>query len=166
MFSHFGLRRRVRWTFTVPLFLTAVLYLQGCDGGLAPPELKPFGSISGIITYSGSWPPADSLDDLRFIAMRFIPADTADFLQLNKMEISSSLDLFVDTDSFLIENVIPGGFFYSGVAQKFSIDLLAWRPVGLVEENGGIFEVEPASRTVVSIHVDFDHLPPFPPESQ
>ena len=151
----------LRFSFVASLiWMTAI---SGCDGGLAPPDVKPVGSISGSISYSGAWPSADSLQDLRFVAMRFVPVDTSDFLQLNQMEISPTLQFNVVSDSFLIQDVIPGPFFYSGVAQQFAEDLLAWRPVGLVNENGGLFEVTPGTRTHVTVHVDFSTLPPFPP---
>jgi hypothetical protein len=150
---------------TVLLLIVPLLEIA-CDDGLAPPVTVPVGTISGEITYTGSWPPADSLVDLRFVAMRFVPVDTSDFLQLNLMEFSETLQMNVVADSFKIEGVVPGTFFYSGVAQHFSTEILAWRPVGLVDSNGGIFEVQPGKQAEVTVHVDFGNLPHFPPDTE
>ena len=149
----------------IPGFLAAVLtlLLSACDQGFSPPEEKSPGTIAGVISYTGRWPAPDSLHDLRFVAMRFVPADTADFLQLNKMAISNTLAFDVSADSFRIENVSPGPFFYSGVAQQFSSNLLAWRPIGLYDKNEGVFEVKSAETVNLEIFVDFGNLPQFPP---
>jgi len=154
---------RLRWL--LPLLIIPA-FLFGCDHGLAPPEVPPFGAIRGVITYTGhpdAWPPQNQVRDLRFVAMRFVPQDTADFLQLNRMAISNPLAYGVPQDTFLIEQVEAGLFLYSGVAQQFAPDILSWRPVGLVEEADGVFEVHPGTTTEVSVKVDFNHPPPFPP---
>lgn len=152
--------------------LTGVLALVlassvlGCDGGLAPPTEEQTGVIEGRITYAGApdaWDLAGTIQDLRFVAMRFLPQDTSDFLQLNRMAISDGLARDVAVDSFVIPDVEPGVFVYSGVAQQFDRDLLAWRPVGLYEANDGLFEVAPGETTRVEVTVDFANPPPFPP---
>lgn len=138
----------------------------GCDGGLAPPDDQTPGAIRGVVTYSppDAWPPPDSLVDLRFVAMRFVPRDTADFLNLNALVFTPQrLALNVARDSFVIGGVAPGRFLYSGVAQRFSPDLLDWRPVGLYRANDGVFEVAPGETTFVAVTVDFRTPPPFPP---
>ncbi len=137
--------------------------LAACDHGLAPPEPEVPGSIRGIVRYSGEWPPRSEVHDLRFVAMRFVPRDTADFLQLNLMAISGGLDYGVDADTFVIDDVAPGLFVYSGVAWQFTPNILSWKPVGLVEADGGLFAVESDRTTQVEVDVDFRNLPPFPP---
>ncbi len=145
-------------------FLFCALLAAGCDHGLAPPDDPPFGAILSVISYEGTWPSADSLQDLRFVAMRFVPRDTADFLQLNRLVFSkNSLDLYVERDTVLIEQAPVGVFVYSGVAQNYSSNLFAWRPVGIYEEGDGIFQVRSGDTTRLSIHVNFAKLPPFPP---
>ena len=145
--------------------LLALLLLAGCDHGLTPPEEPPFGAIRGVIVYADpdAWPPRSEVRDLRFVAMRFVPQDTADFLQLNRMEISETLAYGVARDTIRIDNVAVGFFPYTGVAQQVTPDILAWRPVGLLDGNGGFFEVRPGETTEVSVTVDFDNPPPFPP---
>jgi hypothetical protein len=137
-----------------------------CDDGLVVPEEELAGAISGSITYMNvsAWPPDSTIFDIRFVAMRFVPVDTADFLQLNRMEISSSLRRRVATDTFFIEDVTPGTFPYSGVAYQFSEDIFDWRPVGVYSENDGIFTVSNGETAYVEVIVDFENPPVFPPE--
>lgn len=152
---------------TLPRLLVSLslfgMLLTGCDQGLEPPPLPDMGTIAVDITYTGPWPTADSLVDLRFVAMRFIPRDTSDFLQLNRMAVSPGLNRPAEAESLVLPNIEVGFFFYSGVAQRFDENLLSWRPVGLYEANNGLFEVMPGETTFVSVAVDFNNLPPFPP---
>ncbi len=113
--------------------------------------------------YTDSWPSEAELEDLRFIAMRFVPQDTTDFFRLNEMAISQGLPTGVDRHEFRLENVQAGTYFYSGVAQKYGPELLDWRPVGLVESDGGVFTVPRGGTVTVSVVVDFDNPPLFPP---
>jgi hypothetical protein len=143
----------------------ATLLASGCDHGFAPPDVAPPGRIVGTVSYTGSWPPADSMRDLRFVAMRFMPQDTVDFLRLNEMAISAGLRRNVESDTFSIAGVDPGAFVYAGIAHQFDANLLSWRPLGLVEDDGGIFFVESGADTPVHVDVDFSRLPVFPPPS-
>lgn len=152
--------------FPVVTVTLAVLWLIGCDHGLQPPAEPATGVIHARITYEGgeeSWPSPDSVRDIRFVAMRFVPRDTADFLQLNRLVFSDGLDREVDAQDIAIPEVETGLFLYSGVAQQFSPDLFDWRPVGLVTENDGVFVVSEDETTTVEVLVNFDNPPPFPP---
>lgn len=141
---------------------TLLLFLIGCDHGLAPPPTPPYGVIQGTVFYRGDWPPPDSLYDIRFIAFRFIPEDTTDFFRLNEMVISHRLRTHVTTDTFSLQQVAPGTFPYAGVAYKWGAGLLDWRPVGQVEAP---FTVHAGETTKVTVYANFDHPPPFPPRS-
>lgn len=147
----------------VLLLLPVLLLSQGCDHGLEPPEAAPFGAIQGSITYTqgtSNWPSGDSLRDLRFFALPFIPQDTLDlFRDLNQLVFSDRLAYRVASQTFFIDSVEARIYIYSGVAQQFSRNLLDWRPVGLAPP----FQVRPGEVTEVSIDVDFTNLPPFPP---
>ena len=143
--------------------LVISLLVSGCDHGLAPPDIPPTGSIIGQVRYTGEWPGENDVRDLRFVAMRFVPTDTADFLQLNRMAISPRLAYGVASDSFSLMDIETGTFFYSGVAQQFSENILSWKPIGLYAEQGGIFQVKSGETTRISIQVDFRNPPPFPP---
>ncbi len=96
--------------------------------------------------------------------MRFVPQDTSDFLQLNRMVISDTLARFVSEDSFFISNVGAGVYVYSGVAENFGSGILDWRPIGLFSENEGTFVVRGSETTDISVYVDLSNRPPFPPE--
>jgi hypothetical protein len=146
------------------LLAVIALFPLGCDHGLEPPGDIPAGAIAGSITYIGTWPPREQVRDLRFVAMRFVPQDTLDFLQLNRMAISNGLRYGVQSDTFTIRNVEPGAFLYSGVAQQVTSDLLSWRPVGLLDGDGGLYTVESGETTTVSLTVDFANPPLFPPQ--
>lgn len=146
------------------LFALLVLAGPGCDAGLEPPEDAGTGTISGTITYVGGWPPAAELEDLRFIAMQFVPQDTTDFFRLNEMVISEQLPSNVTSHAFSVSTAPAGTYYYSGVAQKYGPDLLDWRPVGLVESNGGVFRVPRGGTVFVEVEVDFSNPPLFPPQ--
>jgi hypothetical protein len=148
----------------LPLLLLAV----ACDHGFAPPEAPQLGAISvdiSYLDYENAWPAPDSLFDLRFVAMPFIPQDTSDILQLNLLVISDRLELRQKRqgDMITVTEVKSGTYVYSGVAEQFDRDVFSWRPVGLYEEDGGVFTVQPGETTSVAVTVDFKNRPPFPP---
>jgi hypothetical protein len=151
-----------RLFFAIPVALS-LLFAAACDHGFAPPDEPPSGVIRALISYEGVWPSESDVHDLRFVAMRFVPRDTADFLQLNRMAISDRLPYGVQMDTVTVRDVETGAFLYSGIAQQFEADLLAWRPVGLYVENEGVFFVTAGDTTSIALTVDFDHPPPFPP---
>lgn len=150
-----------RTPFPPALGLAALTALAGCDGGLAPPVDRGPGTIVAVVRYAGPWPRADSLVDLRFVAMPFTPRDTTDFLRLNELAVSPArLDANVAADTVVVPDVTPGTYVYAGVAQRYAASLFAWRPVGLVD---GAFAVRSGETTRVALDVDFARLPPFPP---
>ncbi len=143
--------------------LALLLTFTGCDHGLEPPDAPPLGAIQGTITYlqgTSNWPPPDSLRDLRFFALPFVPQDTLDlFRDLNQLVFSDRLNYRVADQRFFVDSVQAQQYIYSGVAQQFSRNLLDWRPVGLAP----VFTVRPGEITELSIVVDFENLPVFPP---
>jgi hypothetical protein len=146
------------------LIILPVVLIAACDHGLQPPADAGIGSIQGSIIYIGEWPPETELNDLRFVAMRFVPTDTADFFRLNEMEISAGLVTNVESGVFAINSAQVGTYFYSGIAQQFEDNLFSWRPVGLYTANGGIFSVSRGETVTISIVVDFQDIPIFPPQ--
>lgn len=162
VFSPPSFRSSMR-SFLMPLAgLCAVL---GCDHGLVPPDRDAVGDLYGTVTYTGTWPGPDSLFDLRFVGMRFVPRDTSDFLQLNRMVISPGLKRNVGQDTFLIEGIDVGVLVYNGIAEKFGPGILDWRPAALFTEGDGTIEIEQGRRTEIALHVDFAVRPPFPPSA-
>ena len=150
---------------TIPtiLFLFLIGSGLGCDSGLAPPGEVSRGAIRGSIIYSGEWASPDSVRELRFVGMRFVPQDTSDFLQLNRMAISDTLARFVSQDSFFLSDVEEGPYVYSGVAENFGRGIIDWRPIGLYEDNEGVFIVRGNETTEIIIEVNLSARPPFPP---
>lgn len=123
-------------------------------------EPDPAGVITGIVTYSGEWPPADSLEDLRFVPLKFIPQTPEDIISdFNNLVFSDRLDFYEERDTFKVEKVPNGRYIYNAVAQQFG-GITEWRPVGVYEENGGIIIIQDDTVSI-TIHVDFDNLPPF-----
>ncbi|HEX7072243.1 MAG TPA: hypothetical protein VF190_15630 [Rhodothermales bacterium] len=137
--------------------------VAACDGGLAPPEDQRTGTIEAGIRYVGTWPPADSVRDIRFVAMRFVPRDTSDFLELNRLAISDRLSYGVNEETVRVSDIRPGVFVYSGIAVNYAPSIFAWRPVAVYEENDGVFEVAPSETVRIQIEVDFSAPPEFPP---
>ncbi len=146
------------------LWLAGAMLLASCDHGLTPPDTPPSGTLRAVITYTGAWPPSEALQDLRFVAMTFVPRDTADILDLRRIVFSPTpLAFNVSSDTVVLSDVKTGTYVYSGVAQRYSQSFVDWRPVGLVEANGGVFHVRAGETTNVSVDVDFAHPPLFPP---
>ena len=86
--------------------------LLGCDEGLGP-EPTPTGSFAGLLTYS-HWPPADSLKDLRLVAVRTYPPANivADALSGNAFVYppigdTSLVPFFVDSLRYIV--TLPTG---------------------------------------------------------
>lgn len=146
--------------------LMAAVLLSGCDHGLTPPPEPERGFIRAVIEYEGgasAWPPRDSLRDLRFVAMRFVPRDTTDLLNLNQLVFSDRLEYNVGEQDLTLSGIEAGPFLYAGVAQQFGTGTFEWRPVGIVTENDGLFVVAANETTNVHVSVDFYDPPPFPP---
>lgn len=146
------------------LLLSALFLLASCEGGLEPPteEPNPTGVITGIVTYSGEWPPADSLERLVFVPLKSEPQTAQDiFADIENLVFSQELNYFVERDTFTVEDVPNGVYVYNAVAQQYGPNLFAdWRPVGLYEENDGVIIVQ-GDTTSITVHVDFNNLPPF-----
>lgn len=147
-------------------FLSALLFfLSGCLESLAPePEdPNPTGTIYGRVTYKGDWPPASQLNDIRFVAMRFVPQRVDDIfsaLLTGELVSSAGLRRNVDVDTFSIKDVPNGRYVYNGVARQFG-GLIDWDALGVLN---GVINIQ-GNEVFVDIQVDFDNLPPFPPEN-
>jgi len=152
--------------YILPVFsISAMLLFVQCDKGLEPPDidLKPPGAIKGTVTYSGTWPSQDSLQDLRFVPLQFKPQTENDIISnFGKLKFSNRLQYFVSSDSFFVSDVENDIYIYNIIAQNRGL-ITDWVPVGVYSDNDGLIQVE-GDTTTIHIHVDFDNLPPFPPE--
>ena len=154
-----GIRRlHIRYLFAVGVALLVV----ACESPIEPPSDVALGTIRGIVEYVSEWPPGEEIRDLRFVAMRFIPSDTADFLQLNRLEFSDRLQYFVDGETIILPEVPAGTYPFAVVARQRTTDVLSWQALGIYNENNGVFVVARDETVDVAITVDFDNLPDFP----
>ena len=149
-----------------------VMFIAGCDQGLAPsegPGLTP--GMGGIITFRNSWPPSDSVLDLRVAAFRIYPPENilAEILQ-GRAVFSDELAYDSNEQSYVIENeALNGVFEYVVVAQRYGPKLESdWRVVGVYTLTGdhsipSIVDLQEGKFVSgVNISVDFNDLPPQP----
>ena len=145
--------------------------LSGCDNGLQPPtieeEVQPTGAIEGTITYSGEWPSEDSLRQAYFVPLDFIPDSASAIVSrfiAGNLITSEQLERYVDSDTFFVGELPNGAYIYNAIANQFGPNIFSdWHALGVYTENDGVIIVQ-GDTTEISIHVDFDNLPPFPPE--
>ena len=159
-------RSAVSWSIAcvcVPAAVAAVsIAFSSCESIIEPPEAIEPGYIRAEISYVSAWPPRNEFVDIRFVAMRFVPQDTTDFLQLNRLEFSEGLQYGAQSQTVLLEDVTLGTYPFAVVARQRTSDILSWEALGIYEDGGGIFQVASAETTVVAITVDFNNLPDFP----
>ena len=154
---------------TYLLLVAAIsLPLMGCEGGLEPPppEPEPIGAISGTVIYTGEWPPSSELRELIFVPLLFTPTDFSqilgEFLR-GTLRSSDRLQSFVDSEEFFVGELENGVYVYNIIANQFGPNALAdWRPLGVYDENDGLITIQ-GDTVEVTIYVDFNNLPPFPP---
>lgn len=147
------------------ILLTA--FLVSCDGGLAPIEQEPdpFGVIIGSITYTGEWPPEEEFIQFFFVPLEFKPQTFLEVLaDRDNLRPSDRLNYGVDEDTFVVDELVNGTYIYNVIANQFGPSpILNWRPLGVYTENDGVITVE-GDTTYIHIDVDFNNLPPFPPD--
>lgn len=141
--------------------------LINCDGGLEPIEKEPdpFGVIVGTVTYTGDWPPQEEFIEFFFVPMKFKPQTFLEVLsEVENLRASDRLNYDVDEDTFIIDELENGTYIYNIIANQYGPDLFTqWRPLGVYSENEGVITVE-GDTTYIQIDVDFNNLPPFPPD--
>lgn len=151
------------------LSLSLFLFLAGCeiDHGLAPPSPEPpeeLGSISGTITYVGSWP--DSVEDVRVAVYAQYPPPN--FFAISGF--SDSLPIGVPVADYSVK-VKPG--VYEWVIVVLLKKGSWWGPESLLgayyapsdTTRPGVVTVDPgAAVTGIDIIADFSRLGVLPPE--
>ena len=143
--------------------VAAILVVAGaCESVIEPPAETIPGAIRAEITYVSAWPPANEFVDIRFVAMRFVPQDTTDFLQLNRLEFSNRLSYGVPSQSVVLPEVPVGAYPFAVVARQRTSDILSWEALGIYGEDGGVIQVAAGETSMVSVEVDFNSLPEFP----
>jgi hypothetical protein len=153
----------------------------GCDEGLKPPP--PPTILSGTITYVGgraSWPPADSVLNLRLVAFKeFPPRDIFGEIIMRRayytpegLTLDSTLAKFAERTAYSIEipDPAPEELQYIAVVMLVNPQILlpsSWRVVGIHNVNGdntrpARLRVTPNAENRADIRVDFRNLPPQP----
>ncbi|MBN1449297.1 MAG: hypothetical protein JXA28_15330 [Bacteroidetes bacterium] len=152
------------------LFATGLL-LASCDHGLDPGEALGEPGFSGTITVRGSWPPQDSVRQLRVVAFRKYPsADVLSEVLSGNAVYTDELPYGETTIPYTLQDPSYNGVFdYIAVAQNYGPDLFTqWRAVGVYTITGDVESPSPvdlgSGRFVegVDIVVDFVNLPPQP----
>ncbi len=151
------------------ILILFLVLIASCGEGLEPnhatfpaEQTKIFGTIKFI----GTWPPIDSLNDLRVIGIKnFPPKDflTA-FTSGDILFTDDSLEYFKDEVNYeiIIDNP-PMTIEYLAVAQNYG-ELLDWKSVGVYEGNGDpiILNLKKGDLIEANFTVDFDNLPTQP----
>lgn len=156
------------------LFLLIVL-LPACDQGLDPDAVSEPG-FGGTITYAGAFPPADSLRDLRIVAVPYYPIDTL-FQPIILKVVNGIIPFSADLRTAAVPGqsipysmfLKPKTYYYIAVVQQYGIDPFSqWKVVGV--HTAAPADTVPKAVSVpdgmfvrnVDITVDFYRLPPQP----
>ncbi|HET7152848.1 MAG TPA: hypothetical protein VFJ29_03710 [Candidatus Kapabacteria bacterium] len=170
------------------LFTLLALAVLSCNHGLNPADSvinspkqtdstsTKLTGISGLVTFRGTFPPADSLLELRAVALyRKYPLDSlVNAFANGQAFFSDTLPFHADTTSYTIyKNLTPGvpvtphEYDYIVVALRYGANYFSdWRAVGVYSLSGN--DSLPSSVIVlkdsviggVNMTVDYDHLPP------
>lgn len=157
----------------IALFVAAVVFLLpgGCDHGLSPLAAGVDPGLSGTLHIRSSWPPQDSVRDLRVVAFRnYPPKDILSEVVNQSAVFSEELPYGEMEISYIITaEALAGIFKYVAVAQNYGDDVFQdWRAVGVYTMTGDVHVpsvVDLADGTFVrgiDIDVDFYNLPPQP----
>jgi len=153
----------------------ALALASGCDRGLIPTEPPPGpGALSGVVHYT-SWPPLDSLFDLRIVAFRNFPPEgivssvlSGEAAVYPPVGDTALVPFFVDSLRYAFS--LPSGRYeYLAVAQQYGPNLFTdWRPVGQYDLDTNLALPSPIAippgdtLREITIHVDFANPPPAP----
>jgi len=170
----------MRNIFTI-LFIGSLIFLiSGCDKGIEPAAQAPTG-FSGTVSFKGIWP--TGIKRTHVVVFSHLIQSSADFPPPNLSFVVDSIPYGSTTftynsvnDSFIsIFNLAPGDYKYIIVAQSktpsISTDRKDWTVVGVYTTNGdqsqpGIMSIIDGIITPgIDINVDFNNLPPQPPEN-
>lgn len=161
---------------TFPFLLC--LFLFSCDGGLQPPPPTEPGIAGTLYFAKGSWPPADSLQNLWLFASQDYPLDSAKVFEgifnypfriFLHPSLTESLPFFIDSWRYSFK-LPPATYPYVGVLQQVRPDysIRSFRVVGFLKDPSD--STKPRTVTVkndeivtdLNIISDFRNPPPQP----
>ncbi|MCL5268309.1 MAG: hypothetical protein M1469_09435 [Bacteroidetes bacterium] len=147
--------------------------LSACTHGLEPISVQP--GFSGTVRFISSWPPPDSIYDIRVVAFYHYPPQNiiGDVLSGNARVYpsigTSAPTFFVDTLSYNFTLDSAAVFQYVVVAMQYGPNLLSdWKVVGAYGFSHGVGSpkavVVKSNNFVngIDIDVDFKNTPPTP----
>lgn len=152
------------------VFVSALLAVA-CDHGLSPEAADVDPGFGGTLRVTGSWPPADSVRDLRVVAFRnYPPKDILSEVINGSAVFSDALPYGENSIPYTIQDEnLDGTFAYVVVAQNYGEDPFQdWRAVGVFTTTGDV--TQPSAVDLgsglfvpsVDITVNFYDLPPQP----
>jgi hypothetical protein len=155
-----------------------LFFISGCDKGLEP-EMQRTG-FGGTIHFLSSWPPVDSVIDMRVVAVPYYPVDTLTSQLIGKIQSGvipysvTSLPLSGDSGMAVRYEMFvpPARYYYVAVVQQYGLNVFQdWRVVGVYTNSASagppysVDVLQDVFADSVTINVDFKHLPlqPFKP---
>lgn len=166
-----------QWHRLLVALISALLAIAGCDGGLDPTKLPPEAILSGRLIVRGgtaSYPPRDSLRDLRVVAFRSIPRDSSIIAAILEGQAYFTQSSVLDSNSYTITIPFSEGtpeplrLEYIAVAQQYGPNIFRdWRVVGVYAADTlwtpkAVVLTRGERRTDVDITIDFRNPPPQP----
>ncbi len=152
--------------------LVIVVALAACeDHGLSPVNAVETPGFSGTILIRSTWPPQDSVRDLRVAAFRhYPPTDILSEIVNGSAVFSDELPYGADTIRYSVRSAdLKGIFEYVVVAQNYGPDpFRQWRAVGVYNLAGDFTIPAPIDLGTgrylreIDLDVDFINLPPQP----
>ncbi|MCX7929744.1 MAG: hypothetical protein N2663_03370 [Chlorobi bacterium] len=153
------------------------MWVIGCDGGLDPTALPPDAQISGSLIVRGgpaSYPPRDSLFDLRVVAFRTIPRDSSIIAAVLGGQAYFTAMSVLDSSRYTITIPFTGitpdplRLEYIAVAQQYGPNVFSdWRVVGVYAADSlwtpkAVVLTRGERRIDIDIEIDFRNPPPQP----
>ncbi|MBR9974388.1 MAG: hypothetical protein KFF77_02310 [Bacteroidetes bacterium] len=167
-----GATRTFAGAVLVPAILIMMLFIPACeDHGLAPGTEGDTPGIGGLIRVRSTWPPQDSVRDLRIAAFRsYPPKDILTEVVSGTAVFSELLPYGVDSIPYRIQSESMNGVYgYVVVAQNYGPDpFQQWKAVGVYTLTGDVTTPSPVDLASgrflpgIDVEVDFINLPPQP----
>ncbi|MGH2574800.1 MAG: hypothetical protein ACRDFC_03765, partial [Ignavibacteria bacterium] len=148
------------------VFIFLLLFSKGCDKGLNP-NLTGETGFSGRINFFNSWPPQDSVVDLRIAVFNVYPPDSSNILA-NLVGFSNTLPYNVNYYDYKIL-IAKGSYPYVVVAQRYGQNIFKdWNLVGVYTASGNpkepstVVVQQGAITPTININVDWNLAPAIP----
>ncbi len=150
-----------------------LIFLSGCNHGLAPLPVQP--GFGGTIKFVSTWPPQDSVYDIRVVAFYdYPPTNIIGEVESGSARVYPAISanpwpLFVNSLAYSFSLDSSSTFQYVAVALRYGANIFAdWKVVGAYGYSHGVGEpktvVIPPNTIInnIDIEVDFKNIPPTP----